>query len=158
MLARVTLSDDGTTLTEFIYEASPDEVNDDTGTPVFSDMTSDEIAQEMSDRAREQARCLYPEHSVVAVELEDIVSTPTEYEKAYRAAWRAAGAAITEAMRNTEAEALERVAGNDYSPHAAGDHAVEDIYKCICDRYGIGGNVEAEVREAVREAIRDRED
>jgi hypothetical protein len=157
MQALVMLSGNGTDLTEFLYEASPDEVNEDTGVPVFSDMTSDEIAQEVTDRAKEQARCLYPEHTVVAVELRGMMSTETEYEKAYRTGWRAASAAIVEALKSAEGDALERVKGDTYSRHDAAQHVVEDVYKTLCDRYGIGGNVEADIRRAVADAIEEED-
>lgn len=55
----------------FVYSAMRDEVNEDTGQPVFLDMTKGEITTEMQDRVREQVRCLYNNDWVVAhVEIE----------------------------------------------------------------------------------------
>lgn len=51
---------------EFVYEASLLEQNEDTGDYVWSDLDDGAIIVEMTDRAVEQVRCLYPDHKVMS--------------------------------------------------------------------------------------------
>jgi hypothetical protein len=86
---------------------------------------------------------------------ETAVSSENTYSVAYRAAYEAAQAKITEAMEEAKEEWFSRLEDSSYDrPSEAGRDATEDIYKTICDKYGIGGDVWSEVREAAGKAGR----
>jgi hypothetical protein len=83
------------------------------------------------------------------------MSSENTYAVAYRAAYEAAQAKITEAMEEAKEEWFSRL--EDFAsstPTEAGRDATEDIYKTICGAYGVGGDVWSEVREAAGKAGR----
>lgn len=51
---------------EFVYEASITEQNEDTGDYVWSDLDDGGIIVEMTDRAVEQVRCMFPDHKIMS--------------------------------------------------------------------------------------------
>jgi hypothetical protein len=86
---------------------------------------------------------------------ETAVRSEGTYSVAYRAAYEAAQDKIAEAMEEAKEEWFSRLEDSAYdSPSEAGRDAVEDIYKTICDKYGVGGDVWSEVRGAAGKAGR----
>ena len=51
---------------QFVYEADINEQNEDTGDFVWDDLSESCMIVEMTDRAIEQVRCLFPDHKITS--------------------------------------------------------------------------------------------